>query len=76
MEGAATVFQNSEALSHYDRTHCHAGEDRWITLGIDSHGQRLVVFHTWREAGEDADRWRIISARKATKAEARQYRAR
>ncbi|MBI4662194.1 MAG: BrnT family toxin [Verrucomicrobia bacterium] len=75
-ERAATVFQDPEALSLYDRAHSAAGEDRWITLGMDAHGQLLVASHTWREAGEGTTRCRIISARKATKTEARQYRAR
>ena len=72
-ERAATVFRDSEALSLYDRTHSES-EDRWITLGLDSQGQLLVVYHTWRESGEGAASCRIISARKATKAEAWQYR--
>lgn len=75
-ERAATVFQDPEARSLYDRPHSYAGEDGWITLGMDAHGQLLVISHTWREAGEGAARCRIISARKATKTEARQYRAR
>jgi hypothetical protein len=75
-ERAAGVFQDRDALSLYDRAHSHAGEDRWITLGMDAHGQLLVVCHTWRETGEGEARCRIISARKATKTEARQYRAR
>jgi uncharacterized DUF497 family protein len=74
-ERAATVFQDPEALSLYDQAHSEAGEDRWITLGMDAHGQLLVVCHTWREAGEGTARCRSISARKATKTEARQYRA-
>jgi uncharacterized DUF497 family protein len=73
-ERAATVFQDPEALSLYDRTHSEEGEDRWITLGLDTQGQVLVVSHTWRETGEGMARCRIISARKATKTEARQYR--
>jgi hypothetical protein len=73
-ERAATVFHDPEALSAYDRAHSEAGEDRWITLGMDAQGQ-LVVAHTWREAGEGVARCRIISARKATMTEARQYRA-
>src|SRR2546427_604643 len=72
-ERAATVFRDSEALSLFDRAHSES-EDRWITLGMDSQGQLLVVCHTWRELGEGAASCRIISARKATKAEARQYR--
>jgi len=74
-ERAATVFRDREALSLYDRAHSQ-GEDRWITLGMDSQGQLLVVSHTWREsgAGAGAASCRLISARKATKTEARQYR--
>ncbi len=73
-ERAATVFRDSEALSLYDRAHSES-EDRWVTLGLDSQGQLLIVCHTWRETGEGAASCRIISARKATKTEARQYRS-
>ena len=45
-----------------------AGEERWITLGMDSLGRILVVVYTWRE-----ERVRLISARPATPREARQY---
>jgi|SRR5437867_1801066 len=71
-ERAATVFRDPEALSLFDRAHSQV-EDRWVTLGMDAHGQLLVVSHTWRDTGEGAARCRIISARKATKTEARQY---
>lgn len=74
-ERAATVFHDPEALSLYDRPHSEAGEDRWITLGMDAHGQVLVVCHTWRDAGGGSARCRIISARKATKTEVHQYQA-
>ena len=66
---------DGNALSLYDRLHSRAGEDRWITLGMDAHGQLLVVCHTWRETVEGESRCRIVSGRKATKSEARQYRA-
>jgi uncharacterized DUF497 family protein len=71
---AATVFLDPEALSLYDRAHSE-GEDRWITLGLDSQGQLLVISHTWREVEGTAARCRIISARRATNTEARQYRS-
>ena len=45
-------------------------EPRFITLGADSLGRILVVVHTPRE-----DRVRIISARKASRNEARNYHA-
>ena len=74
-ERAATVFRDAEALSLYDRAHSK-DEDRWITLGMDARGQLLVVSHTWREMEQSAARCRIISVRKATKTEAREYRNR
>lgn len=43
-------------------------EDRFVTLGMDALGRLLVVTYTWRR-----ERIRIISARKATRGERRQY---
>lgn len=43
-------------------------EERFITMGMDPSGQLLVVVYTWR-----GERIRIISARKATSRERRQY---
>lgn len=43
-------------------------EDRFLTLGTDPLGRLLVVAYTWR-----GERIRIISARKATRRERRQY---
>ena len=71
---AASVFLDPEALSLYDHAHSE-GEDRWITLGMDSQGRLLVISHTWHEVEGKAARCRIISARKATNTEARKYRS-
>ena len=46
------------------------GEQRFITLGLDSLGRVLVVIHTQRE-----ERTRLISARKASRGEADRYHA-
>ena len=43
-------------------------EERWVTMGQDALGRVLVVVYTWR--GESL---RLISARKATARERRQY---
>jgi uncharacterized protein len=43
-------------------------EDRYVTFGHSSDGRLLVVSHTDR-----GDRTRIISARKATRKEIKQY---
>lgn len=62
---AVTVFSDDRALTMEDP---QPNEERSITLGMDPHGNILVVVYTWRE-----DRIRIISERKATPAERSQY---
>ena len=42
--------------------------ERFVTLGMDALGRLLVVVYEWRN-----DEPRLISARKATRAERRQY---
>jgi uncharacterized DUF497 family protein len=71
-ERAATVFLDPNALSVFDREHSQ-DEDRWITLGLDRTGVLLVVCHTYREETEASARIRIITARRATKNETKQY---
>lgn len=68
-EEAKTVFSDPEAIVIDDPEHSEE-EDRFIILGFSQAANLLVVCHCYR----DADRAiRIISARKATKNEARQY---
>ena len=62
---AATVFDDDLALTVPDDT---TPEERYDTLGMDAMGRLLVVVYTWR-----GDRIRIISARKVTKTEHRNY---
>lgn len=64
---AALVLEDDRALTVRDDA---SDEERWITLGCDALGRLLVVVYTWRD--EVA---RLISARKATLAERRQYEA-
>jgi uncharacterized protein len=64
---ASTVF--ADPLSRTIPDPLHSGEeDRFIVLGESASGRTLVVVHTHR--GEDV---RIISARKATSRERRDY---
>jgi uncharacterized DUF497 family protein len=70
---AATVFRDPSQLSIYDEEHSEY-EDRWITMGVDSSGVLRVVVHTFEQVGENLYEIRMISARKATSREARQYR--
>jgi hypothetical protein len=67
---AQEVFDDPLALSRFDRF--EDGEERWQTLGIIERVVLLLVIHTVRHH-EDEEIIRIISARKATAHERRQY---
>lgn len=69
---AATIFGDPNQLSIYDQEHSEQ-EDRWITVGIDGSGVLRVVVHTFKQIDQDTCEIRIISARKATSREERQY---
>jgi uncharacterized DUF497 family protein len=71
-EEGATVFLDAHAASIFDVPHSDR-EDRWITLGLSSSGRLLVVSHTFRERADGSAFIRIISSRKATPRERRQY---
>ena len=71
-ERAATIFLDPQALSLFDEEHGQE-EDRWITLGVDRTGILPVACHTYREETETSARVRSISARKATRNEAKPY---
>jgi len=71
-EHAATVFTDPRAVSIYDKEHS-GDEDRWITLGLASTGVLMVVNHTYKKVDETTVTIRIISSRKATKNEEKQY---
>jgi uncharacterized DUF497 family protein len=64
---AATVFGDPLAITFFDPDHSE-DEDRFLTFGLSSAGRLLVVSHTDR-----GDRTRIISARRATRRERKQY---
>ena len=67
-EEAATAFADPRAIEWFDDEHS-GGEDRFVTIGMSAKARVLMVVYTER-AG---DVMRIISARKATKAEAKAY---
>jgi uncharacterized DUF497 family protein len=70
---AATIFHDPDALSDFDEAHSQQ-EDRWITMGLDSTGKLLIICHTYQETTDSSAKIRVISARKATRTEAKQYR--
>ena len=68
-EEASTVFGDERALLLDDPDHSDE-KDRLVLLGLSASLNTLVVCHCYREA---EDVIRIISARKATKAERTAY---
>lgn len=68
-EEAQSVFQDPNALLIADPDHS-IEEDRFILLGISKKTKILVVCHCYRSNDEVI---RIISARKATMFESKQY---
>ena len=72
---ASQIFLDPFTLSVFDGAHS-SDEDRWITLGKDRNNVTLVVIHTYREVDEETSTIRIISARRATKGEDKQYNSR
>ena len=71
-EQASAIFLDPRMISVFDTKHSER-EDRWATIGIDRNGILLVVVHTFQQSDADCWRIRMISARKATRIESKQY---
>lgn len=66
-EDAQTVFGDLNSITIFDTPHTD-DEDRFVTIGQTTNGQLVVVVYTQR-----GTRIRLISARKATSQERKQY---
>ena len=64
---ASTAFKDTLSLTIYDPLHSDK-EDRFILIGNSYKNRLLVIVHT-----ERGDKIRIISARKTTRNERKQY---
>lgn len=71
-ERATTIFRDPNMLSIPDKEHSQI-EERWITMGLDENGILLVIVHTFFRLNRNVSRIRIISARKVTRKETKQY---
>lgn len=69
-EEAKSVFYDEFALQFYDDTNSLLEEDRFLMLGSSIESRVLLICHCERRDGQVI---RIISARKATKAEQKHY---
>lgn len=64
---AVAVFEDGSAITMPDDD--SESEERWVTIGRDAFERLLVVVYAWRGMNI-----RLISARKATRREQRDYR--
>jgi len=71
-EDAMTVFLDPLAVTRDDDEHAES-EERWITVGQTDGGMLTVLAHTYHETAEDEASLRVISARRATPRERREY---
>jgi uncharacterized DUF497 family protein len=62
---AVSIFDDINAITIED---AYDQEERFVTMGMDCFARVLVAVYTWR-----GDSVRIISVRKATKKEHKQY---
>ena len=69
---ASTVFLDPRLLTVADLEHSDT-EERWFSVGCASNGAVLSVVYLWSDTDPAATNIRLISARKSTQAESRQY---
>jgi uncharacterized DUF497 family protein len=69
-EEAKSVFYDQNAIEFFDEEHSR-DEQRFLLLGFSDKLRLLLISHCFRKSNS---RIRIISARKATKNEAKYYR--
>ena len=68
-EEAQSVFFDDQAIQFWDDANSH-NEERFLMLGFSNKFRILLVLHCYRESDSTI---RIISARKATKNEKKEY---
>jgi len=71
-ELACTVFHDPRLLTAADLEHSETDE-RWFSIGAASNGAILSVVYLWSESEPAMIEIRLISARRATEKESRQY---
>jgi uncharacterized protein len=71
-ELASTVFHDPRLLTVADLEHSES-EERWFSVGSASNGVVLSIVYLWSDIDPGATIIRLISARKSTHTENRQY---
>jgi uncharacterized DUF497 family protein len=71
-ELASSIFYDPGLLSVADLGHSET-EDRWFSIGVARNGLIYSVVYLWSDMDPTITKVRLISARKATRAECRQH---
>ena len=71
-ELASTVFHDPRLLTVADLEHSEA-EERWFSIGCAATGVVISVVYMWSEITPELVKIRLVSARRATGGERRQY---
>ncbi len=71
-ELASSVFNDPRLLTVADLEHAET-EERWFSIGIARNGMVLSMVYLWSNADIPVIKIRLISARRATPDERRQY---
>jgi uncharacterized protein len=71
-ETASTVFRDPQLLTTADLSHSE-NEERWFSIGWASNGSILSIAYSLSDFDPETTKIRLISARRATQSEIRQY---
>src|SRR5258708_25664544 len=69
---ASSSILDPLATTVFDDEHSEK-EERWVTIGVARNGMHFVLVHTWQPTGQNSATARIISARRAVRAEILEY---
>jgi uncharacterized DUF497 family protein len=69
---ACTVFRDPRLLTVADLEHSET-EERWFSIGVAANGALLSIVYLWSRSESAVASVRLISARKSTQGEIRQY---
>ena len=71
-ELASSIFGDPRILTLADTTHSEL-EERWFSIGLANNGVPMSVAYLWTDAGAGLIKIRLITARRATAPEIRNY---
>lgn len=71
-ELASSIFSDPRILTLADTTHSES-EERWFSIGLANNGVPMTVSYLWTDVGAGLIKIRLISARRSTASEIRNY---